>query len=95
MPNGWAIVKGTTLLSSRKCRSGTSGLHPRYIGARQIEMDLDFLDVAIDEILAAADGDTRRALRAVLIENIHLEAELRHLYAVSVHGRRSETKNLQ
>jgi len=35
----------------------------------------------------------RRALRAVLIENVQLEAELRHLYAVSAHGKRSETKN--
>ena len=53
-------------------------------------MEHDAFDAAIDEILATADGDVRRALRAVLIENVQLEAELRHLYA---HGKRSETKN--
>jgi hypothetical protein len=54
-------------------------------------MEHDAFDAAIDEILATADGDVRRALRAVLIENVQLEAELRHLY--SAHGKRSETKN--
>jgi len=56
-------------------------------------MEHDAFDAAIDEILATADADVRRALRAVLIENVQLEAELRHLYAVSAHGKRSETKN--
>jgi hypothetical protein len=56
-------------------------------------MARDAFDAAIDEILAVADGDVRRALRAVLLENVQLEAELRHLYAVAAHGRRSETKN--
>jgi len=56
-------------------------------------MDHDAFDAAIDEILATADGDVRRALRAVLVQNVQLEAELRHLYAVSAHGKPSETKN--
>jgi hypothetical protein len=53
----------------------------------------DLFDPAIDEILAAADGDVRRALRLVLKENMQLEAELRHLYAVSDHGKPSDTNN--
>ena len=53
----------------------------------------DHFDSAIDEILASADGDVRRALRAVLVENIALEAELRSLYAASEHGRLTDTKN--
>lgn len=47
----------------------------------------DPYDTAIEEILSAADGDVRRALRAVLQENLKLEAELRDLYAASAHGR--------
>jgi hypothetical protein len=50
-------------------------------------MKYDPYDAAIDEILASADGDVRRALRAVLKENLQLEAELRHLYAASEHGK--------
>jgi hypothetical protein len=50
-------------------------------------MKRDPYDAAIDEILATADGNVRRALRAVLEENVQLEYELRHLYAVSEHGK--------
>jgi len=35
----------------------------------------------------------RRALRAVLVENIELESELRSLYAASEHGKTTDTKN--
>jgi hypothetical protein len=55
-------------------------------------MKRDPFDAAIDEILASADGDIRRALRAVLVENIELESELRNLYAASEHGARVDTK---
>jgi hypothetical protein len=48
-------------------------------------MKRDPYDAAIDEILATADGDVRRALRAVLEENVQLEYELR--YAASEHGK--------
>lgn len=50
-------------------------------------MKPDPFDAAIDEILASAEGDVRRALRAVLLENVVLETELRDLYAVSEHGK--------
>jgi hypothetical protein len=56
-------------------------------------MKRDPLESAIDEILTSADGDVRRALRAVLLENIALESELRSLYAASEHGRVADTKN--
>jgi hypothetical protein len=56
-------------------------------------MKRDPFESAIDAILASADGDARRALRAVLIENIELESELRSLYAASEHGGFTDTKN--
>ena len=56
-------------------------------------MKRDPLESAIDKILTSADGDVRRALRAVLLENIALESELRSLYAASEHGRVADTKN--
>jgi hypothetical protein len=56
-------------------------------------MKKDPFESAIDEILASADGDARRALRAVLVENIELESELRSLYAASERGRITDTKN--
>ena len=42
-------------------------------------MERDSFDVAIDEILAFTSGDVRRALRAVLIEGVLLEEELRQM----------------
>jgi hypothetical protein len=56
-------------------------------------MKRDPFESAIDAILASADGDVRRALRAVLVENIALESELRSLYAASEHVRFTDTKN--
>ena len=56
-------------------------------------MKRDPFESAIDEILASADGDVRRALRAVLVENIALESELRSLYAASKRGRLTDTKH--
>jgi hypothetical protein len=56
-------------------------------------MKRDPFESAMDEILASADGDVRRALRAVLVENTELESELRSLYAVSEHSKTTDTKN--
>jgi len=36
----------------------------------------DLLESAIDAILNSADGDVRQAMRAILIENVRLQAEL-------------------
>lgn len=56
-------------------------------------MKQDPFENAIDEILASADGDVRRAIRAVLIENMEMEAELRSLYAAAEHGKFAAAKN--
>jgi hypothetical protein len=50
------------------------------------------LDDAVETVLAAADGDARRALRGTLIEMAKLHAELVQLYAVSEHGKKPATK---
>jgi hypothetical protein len=39
-------------------------------------------EIAIDEIVASCDGDVHGALKALLLVNEHLEAELARLYAV-------------
>jgi hypothetical protein len=43
-------------------------------------------EAAIDEIVASCDGDIRGALRALLLINEQLEAELQQLHAVVAHG---------
>jgi hypothetical protein len=40
-------------------------------------------DTAIDEIVASCSGDLRGAVRALLLINEHLEAELAKLYAAA------------
>ena len=45
-------------------------------------------DTTIDEIVASCNGDIRGALRALLLVNEQLEAELAQLYAAVNHGRR-------
>jgi hypothetical protein len=44
-------------------------------------------DTTIDEIVASCNGDIRGALRALLLVNEQLEAELAQLYAVVSHRR--------
>jgi hypothetical protein len=44
-------------------------------------MNKDAYEIAIDQILAGADGDVRLALRTVLIQNLALEARLQLLAA--------------
>ena len=43
-------------------------------------------EAAIDEIVASCSGDIRGALKALLMVNEQLEAELRQLHAVVAHG---------
>jgi len=57
-------------------------------------MERDPFGAAIDAILASADGDIRRALKAVRGENVVLETELRQLYAVSEHGKPADWRSL-
>lgn len=46
-------------------------------------MQRDAFDIAIDMILAAADGDVRRALKVLLQRNVELRMELRDSNGVS------------
>jgi hypothetical protein len=44
-------------------------------------------EAAIDEIVASCNGDLRGALKALLLVNEHLEAEIAQLYAAAAqHG---------
>jgi hypothetical protein len=43
-------------------------------------------EIAIDEIVAMCDGDVRGALKALLLVNEQLEAELARLYAAVSYG---------
>jgi hypothetical protein len=43
-------------------------------------------DAAIDQIVAKCNGDIRSALKALLLVNEHLEAELQQLYAAVALG---------
>jgi hypothetical protein len=42
-------------------------------------------DTVIDEIVAACNGDIRGALKALMLVNEHLEAELQQLHAAVAH----------
>ncbi len=43
-------------------------------------------EAAIDEIVASCNGDVHGALKALLLVNEHLEAELQQLYAAVALG---------
>ena len=44
----------------------------------------------IDAVIAACDGDMREAIKALLLLNQELEADLRQLYSAVEHGLPSE-----
>jgi hypothetical protein len=44
-------------------------------------------EATIDQIVATCNGDIRGALKALLLVNEQLEAELQQLYAAVAHGR--------
>ena len=44
------------------------------------------VEAAIDQIVASCNGDTHSALKALLLVNEHLEAELQQLYAAVALG---------
>jgi hypothetical protein len=50
-------------------------------------------DAAIDEIVANCDGDLRGAVRALLLVNEHLEAEIAQLYAAATDHGLAERRN--
>ncbi|UEM17802.1 hypothetical protein J4G43_049675 [Bradyrhizobium barranii subsp. barranii] len=48
--------------------------------------ELDPLDVATDQVIAACDGDVRAAVRTLIVANGLLEAELSDVYAATSKG---------
>ncbi|MGH6716991.1 MAG: hypothetical protein ACREDC_12460 [Bradyrhizobium sp.] len=50
-------------------------------------------DAAIDQIVANCKGDLRGAVRALLLVNEHLEAEIAQLYATATHNGLAERRN--
>ena len=48
-------------------------------------------ETAIDEIVANCGGDIRGALKALMLVNEHLEAELQQIYATVAHGERGDS----
>jgi hypothetical protein len=51
-------------------------------------------EAAIDEIVASCNGDLRGAVKALLLVNEQLEAELQQLYAAVTHGPFERGSNL-
>ncbi len=47
-------------------------------------------EAAIDQIVASCNGDIRGALKALLLVNEQLEAELQQIYATVAHGVRGD-----
>jgi hypothetical protein len=50
-------------------------------------------EAAIDKIVATCNGDIRGALKALLLINEQLEAELAQVYAAAAHGALTERGN--
>ena len=48
-------------------------------------------EAAIDQIVASCNGDIRGALKALLLVNEQLEAELQQIYATVAHGERGDS----
>ena len=48
-------------------------------------------EAVIDQIVATCNGDIRGALKALLLVNEHLEAELQQVYAAVAHGVRGDS----
>jgi hypothetical protein len=51
-------------------------------------------ETAIDQIVATCNGDLRGALKALLLVNEHLEAELAQFYAAAAHDESTRGKIL-
>jgi hypothetical protein len=55
-------------------------------------MNTEANDSAIDEIVATCNGDIRGALKALMLVNEQLEAELQQLHAAVAHGAAAERR---
>ena len=58
-------------------------LKPVRDNGKGFAMSFRSSEAAIDEIVASCDGDLRGALKALLMVNEHLEAEIAQLYAAA------------
>jgi hypothetical protein len=54
--------------------------------------ELDRYDAAVEDAIATCNGDLRGALKALLIVNEHLEAELMELQAATATGGTMESR---
>ena len=52
-------------------------------GSQPNAQDADELEAAVNQAIAACDGDMRSAIRALIIANEYLESEVSELMAVS------------
>jgi hypothetical protein len=50
------------------------------------QADADRLETATDQVIAACSGDARDAVRALIVANEFLEAQVRELQAAVSHG---------
>src|SRR5689334_1642735 len=81
---GWDVTRG--LRRSAKStpfaeRAGDVENSPQ--GKQETPMTFGPNESAIDEIVASCNGDLRGALKALLLVNEHLEAEIAQLYAAA------------
>jgi hypothetical protein len=72
--------------------TGTRGERHSYVmgSLEDWGMNSQVNDTAIDEIVAACNGDIRGALKALMLVNEQLEAELQQLHAAVAHGAAAE-----
>jgi hypothetical protein len=59
---------------------------PRMPSSSQNLNDVDDLEVAVDQAIAACDGDTRAAIRALILANEFLENEVSELMKAVSHA---------
>ena len=55
-------------------------------GSQPNVQDADGLEVAVDQAIAACDGDMRSAIRALIIANEYLESEVSELMKAVSHA---------
>jgi hypothetical protein len=79
---GWDVTTGlrrSATLSQE--RAGNVENSPQ--GKQETPMTFGPNEAAIDQIVASCNGDMRGALKALLLVNEHLEAEIAQLYAAA------------
>lgn len=57
---------------------------------QRISDAMDAYEAQVDAVISVCDGDTRSALKALILANEYLEMELKTLYAQIEHGSQFE-----